>query len=92
MACFGVLPVPPVTSHLRVGGRGAELVEISLFAEDICFEGSKDPGGTVLKAKKQRAITLPITQPGYKDGTVLVKARKEHLMTFLGMRNEQNIN
>lgn len=51
---------PPVTSHLRVGGGGAELVEISLFAEDICFEGSKDPGGTVLKAKQQRAITLPL--------------------------------
>jgi hypothetical protein len=32
--------------------RREELVGISLFAQDICFEGSKDPGGNVLKAKK----------------------------------------
>lgn len=82
-----------MTSHLRVEGGGTGLVGISLFAEDICFEGSKDPGGTVLKAKKRRAITLPaVNQPGYEGRTVFVKARKEHLMTFLGISNEQNAN
>ena len=51
-ACFGSFLRTPGTSHLRAGGGGAELVGISLSAEDICFDGSKDPGGTVLKAKK----------------------------------------
>lgn len=48
----GTSPRTPVASHLCVGGGGAELVGSRSLQKTSAPRAVKDPGGTVLKAKK----------------------------------------
>lgn len=92
VACFGILPVHFRGFSPTCCKRRGWTVGISLSAEDICFEGSKDPGGTVLKAKKWRAITLPLISQAARTEQCELRPGKNILITFLAIRNEQNTN